>query len=62
MSRFDDYFLLDENSVVDYVREKLDIFDEGEPLFSNEIGDGNLNYVFRVKSGTTDKSVIVSAA
>lgn len=62
MSRFDTYFLMDTASVADYAREKLDMFGEGEPLEAKEIGDGNLNYVFRVRSAQSGKSVIVKQA
>ncbi|SIR13539.1 S-methyl-5-thioribose kinase [Domibacillus enclensis] len=40
--------------------KKLGLFDESESLTSNEIGDGNLNYVFHIKG--TDNSVIVKQA
>lgn len=62
MSRFDNYFLMKEADVVEYVKEKLDFFDAGAKLTVKEIGDGNLNYVFRVKEENTDKSVIIKQA
>ncbi len=62
MSRFDNYFLMKEADVVDYVKEKLAFFDAGATLTVKEIGDGNLNYVFRVVEERTGKSVIVKQA
>lgn len=62
MSKFETYFLMNENEVLEYVREKLDIFAKDAVLTSKEIGDGNLNYVFRVKEEATGKSVIVKQA
>ncbi len=62
MSRFDNYFLMKEADVIEYVKEKLDFFDADAKLTVREIGDGNLNYVFRVKEEGTDKSVIVKQA
>ena len=62
MSRFDNYFLMKEADVIEYVKEKLDFFDAGAKLTVKEIGDGNLNYVFRVKEEGTDNSVIVKQA
>ncbi len=62
MSRFDNYFLMKEADVVDYVKEKLDFFEAGAALSVKEIGDGNLNYVFRVVEEQTGKSVIVKQA
>ena len=62
MSKFDTYFLMDTDTVVEYAKEKLDIFDAGANPVANEIGDGNLNYVFRVRDEETSKSVIVKQA
>ncbi|TDL97937.1 S-methyl-5-thioribose kinase [Macrococcus brunensis] len=53
---FDEYFLMDEQAVSDYIKYKTTLFETDE-LFVTEIGDGNLNYVFRVSDG--DRSVIV---
>jgi len=60
MKSYTTYFLMDIDTVTGYVIEKLDMFTEGDKLHAEEIGDGNLNYVFRVKS--SDKSVIVKQA
>ena len=62
MSRFDNYFLMKEADVVDYVKEKLAFFEADATLTVKEIGDGNLNYVFRVVEEQTGKSVIVKQA
>ena len=62
MSRFDQYFLMKPKDVIEYVIEKLTIFDEKADLECKEIGDGNLNYVFRVWDKNSDKSVIVKQA
>jgi len=62
MSRFDNYFLMKEADVIEYVKEKLDFFDTDAKLTVKEIGDGNLNYVFRVQEEGSDKSVIVKQA
>jgi 5-methylthioribose kinase len=62
MSRFDTYFLMKTEDVAEYVQEKLHFFPEDARLESKEIGDGNLNYVFRVKDIETGKSIIVKQA
>lgn len=62
MSRFDTYFLMTEADVAEYVKEKLDFFDPAAALAVKEIGDGNLNYVFRVQEAGTGKSVIIKQA
>ncbi|RWR13956.1 S-methyl-5-thioribose kinase [Siminovitchia fortis] len=62
MSRFNQYFLMKEKDVVDYVLEKVDFFDKKSYLTCDEIGDGNLNYVYRVSDKQSDKSLIVKQA
>ncbi|WP_251859829.1 S-methyl-5-thioribose kinase [Clostridium sp. Marseille-Q2269] len=58
-----EYKPMDCESIIKYIRElKLDIFDENSNLDAKEIGDGNLNLVFRVKDINTGKSVIVKQA
>lgn len=61
LSRFSTYFLMDETDVVEYVRE-LEFFETTAELTCKEIGDGNLNYVFRVIDENNKKSIIVKQA
>ena len=49
LSAFDTYFLMKESDVIAYIQEKLDFFEKDASLECQEIGDGNLNYVFRVR-------------
>jgi 5-methylthioribose kinase len=52
-----------EGDIPDYVRfEFPDYFDDGAKLSVREIGDGNLNYVFRVVDERSGKSIIVKQA
>lgn len=62
MSRFDKYFLMNVNDIAEYVEEKLHFFPADAKLTCKEIGDGNLNYVFRLKDENTGKSIIVKQA
>lgn len=62
MSRFDKYFLMKDKDVGEYVQEKLRFFDIDALLELKEIGDGNLNYVFRVKDTKSGKSIVVKQA
>lgn len=62
MSRFDKYFLMKTEDIAEYVEEKLHFFPAEAKLECKEIGDGNLNYVFRLKDTDTGKSVIVKQA
>ncbi|MCY6483405.1 S-methyl-5-thioribose kinase [Clostridium aestuarii] len=58
-SRFDQYFLMDENDAVEYAKEKLDFFEDTTNLECKEIGDGNLNYVFKIVDKNSNKSLIL---
>lgn len=62
MSDFNTYFLMKADEVISYVKEKSDFFDRDAELSCTEIGDGNLNYVFRVIDGKSGKSLIVKQA
>lgn len=59
---YNTYFLMKEDDVPAYVQEKIQYFDSCDGLVSKEIGDGNLNYVFRVSEPSTGKSIIVKQA
>lgn len=56
---FHEYFTMTEEQAVQYAIEKLDIFDKDEKLACKEIGDGNLNYIFKVYSTQSEKSIII---
>lgn len=63
MGKFDEkYFTMTENDVIEYARLKVDFFKDSSVLDCKEIGDGNLNYVFRVYDKDSNKSVIIKQA
>lgn len=62
MSKFTKHFRMQNEDVKQYVTQKLDIFEEDSNLIVSEIGDGNINYVFRVLDEKTNKSVIIKQA
>lgn len=63
MSRYSNYFLMKSDDVVGYVREKLaDFFPKDANLECREIGDGNLNYIFRLVDLNSHKSIVVKQA
>lgn len=62
MSKYKIHFLLDTQTAVDYVKDNLTIFDKEADLVSYEIGDGNINYVFRVLDLNQGKSVVLKQA
>ena len=48
MNNYEHHMLLDVEEVKCYVTSKLQYFQKDEVLQAEEIGDGNINYVFRV--------------
>jgi 5-methylthioribose kinase len=56
------YFELTESSVIDYIKSNMDFFAEDAVFTCEEIGDGNLNLVFRIRDTKNDKSIIVKQA
>ena len=62
MSRFETYFLMKTEDIEAYVQEKLAFFPADATIDCKEIGDGNLNYVFRLVDTKTGKSVIIKQA
>lgn len=48
---------MQEVDIATYILETTNLFNPADNLTVNEIGDGNLNYVFRVSNG--NKSIIV---
>jgi len=61
-SRYSQYFLMKDDDAAEYVKEKTQFFARDAELTVTEIGDGNLNYVFRVAEKATGKSLIVKQA
>lgn len=62
MGKFDKYFLMGIDDILEYTQEKLpDIGWDKTTMQAKEIGDGNLNYVFRVWDGK-GHSVIIKHA
>lgn len=51
MVRFNEYFLMEEKDVLLYVKNKLKYFKQNDNISCKEIGDGNINYVYRISNG-----------
>lgn len=62
MTRFSEHFKMSEADAIEYAKEKLTIFASDSVLECKEIGDGNINYVFRVWEPATGRSVIIKHA
>lgn len=66
MSRFTSHFRMQNEDVKEYVEKymlcEFDLFDESSQLSVSEIGDGNINYVFRVIDKVSNNSMIIKQA
>jgi 5-methylthioribose kinase len=62
MGKFDTYFLMKAADAAEFARARLGYFDEGAELEHSEIGDGNLNYIFRIIDRRSGKSLVVKQA
>ena len=62
MKELKNYYELNNDTVIDYLKSKLDYFDDNADIVSQEIGDGNLNLVFRLIDNNSSKSVIIKQA
>ena len=61
MCNFDKHFLMSTDDVKKYCKKVLKYFDEDEEIEAVEIGDGNINYVFKVFN-KDKKSIIIKQA
>lgn len=60
--RYQEHFLMNQAAIADYVVNQLQLFPSMEKLEVTEIGDGNINYVFRIINQTTGESVVIKQA
>jgi 5-methylthioribose kinase len=59
-NNYDSYFLMNTEDVSGYIKSRIDFFGKDEELTVDEIGDGNVNYIFRVRG--SKKSIIIKQA
>ena len=59
--KYQEHFLLDCDEVISYVKEK-NLFLENADLTVKEIGDGNINYIFKVENKIDGKSIVLKQA
>ncbi|UTC75258.1 S-methyl-5-thioribose kinase [Treponema sp. OMZ 792] len=60
--RFSSHYKMEGDDIIDYVFEHSNFFDANENLVYEEIGDGNINYVYRIFEKGTKKSLILKQA
>jgi len=61
MEKYKKHFRLSVEDAINYVKD-FNIFDKNSKLKGEEIGDGNINYVFRVIDESNNKSVVLKQA
>ncbi len=62
MPKFDSHFRMGEADAAEYARYRLPRFAASKRLEAKEIGDGNINFIFRVRDPDSGDSVIVKHA
>ena len=60
MIKFNEYFLMEEKDVIAYIKNELKYFNSNDKITCKEIGDGNINYVYRISDGSN--SIILKQA
>ena len=60
--RFSSHYKMEGDDIIDYVFEHSNFFDSNENLVCEEIGDGNINYVYRIFDTNTKQSLILKQA
>lgn len=62
MKGFSSFFLMDTEAAKRYAVKVLGYFESADNLVCREIGDGNINYVFRLSSESEGKSLLLKQA
>ena len=62
MSAYDQHFLMSTEETMAYAVSYLKYFPADAALECREIGDGNINYVFRVSDKATGRSLVIKQA
>lgn len=60
--KYAEHFLMKLEDVKAYAVEEVGFFEPGEPVEAEEIGDGNINYVFRIWNPDTNRSLVIKQA
>ncbi|MFK4785800.1 S-methyl-5-thioribose kinase [Fusobacterium sp. MFO224] len=61
MEKYKEHFRLSVANAINYTKD-FNIFDKNSKLKGEEIGDGNINYIFRIIDETNNKSVVLKQA
>lgn len=61
MNKYTEHFLMNKQDAIEYTKY-IGIFSDEQDLICEEIGDGNINYIFRIVDKNTNKSVVLKQA
>ena len=61
MNKYQEHFRMSVEDAINYTKD-FEIFPKDAKLRGKEIGDGNINYIFRVIEDETGKSVVLKQA
>lgn len=61
MEKYKEHFRLSVEDAINYTKD-FNIFNKNDKLKGEEIGDGNINYIFRIINETKNKSVVIKQA
>lgn len=59
---FNSHYRMNTTDIIDYTFEHINFFNKKENLVCKEIGDGNINYVYRILDSKENKSIVVKQA
>lgn len=62
MEKYSEHFLMNVEQAKAYAKEVVHYFKDNEKLEGIEIGDGNINYVFKVWNPETGRSIVIKQA
>lgn len=62
MDIFKEHFKMNEDDIKVYTVEKLKLFENIDDVVVSEIGDGNINYVFKAFDKKSNKSIVIKQA
>ena len=62
MDIFKEHFKMNEDDIKVYTVEKLKLFENTDDVVVSEIGDGNINYVFKAFDKKSNKSIVIKQA
>lgn len=62
MGDFNRYFIMRSGDAAEFARTRFHLFEADAVLEHAEIGDGNLNYIFRIREPATRKAVVIKQA